>query len=944
MTGDSPAKDRLRDLLTREGPGVLDDPARLRERLESLLPDRPEERRELLAAWRERIPQELLDLRGRPLSDLVRGELTHRLARRQDLPEERAAWSVGTWAAALGVRFAAAAGPADTLDVAPGQDGPAPTTPTPPPPAPGEVDGLLRLAQEGDVEAQVRLGHLFRAGQGVPADPREAVRWFSRAAKGGHPEAQCRLGLHLLEGSGVPRDYAKAREWFEQAARRNEAEAQFRLFQMDLEGKVVLGENEGMQWLQKAAASGHAQAQCLLGVWYYDHPAGDRDRQRAFHLLQKAARHDQPIAHLYLGRIHSTGEGGPRDVTMALRHFRAALDAGETDAGPALELLLAGLRTGELVAFGQQARDEGHADQAAYWWQRAADRGDPAAQKNLADLLLTGQGGRRDPALALALYRQAAGKGSAEAQFALAELHEKGEEVPRDLVQAYGFYAQAVRQGHPLANLRLDLLAEKVPPAGMADLARQAEKAGDEAQAFFWYLQGARRKEAGCCQAVGLLYKSGKGVIRDLDKAREWLGRAADLGLAEAWLHLGAMAAESRFPDLAQARDLFRRGAEQGNQECRFRLGRMHERGEGGPADGAAAAACFRQAAEAGHARAQFQLGLLLLQGRLVPADPEEAARWFRRAADQDFPPAHFQLGLMARDGHGLPPDPDQAARSLARAADLGDPDAQLQLGLLLGDRRWEGANPREAEKWLMKSAGKGQPAALHALGEMHLGRETFAEALEHFQRAAEQGHPPSEFRLGAMFADGHGVAPNPDKARFWLQKAADHGHPRAQARLGELLIETGGAAGQGATGPRGAPPRPTLPEAARLFQAAAAARDPVGLLRLAEMLLEGRGIPKDTTEAARLLQDAADQGHPPAQLLLGILYEEGTGVAADLIQAYKWYNLAAAALTVAAERRDALTRPSWMGFGRPRLLPPDEIEAQRLCREWKPKTIPPAR
>jgi TPR repeat protein len=169
----------------------------------------------------------------------------------------------------------------------------------------------------------------------------------------------------------------------------------------------------------------------------------------------------------------------------------------------------------------------------------------------------------------------------------------------------------------------------------------------------------------------------------------------------------------------------------------------------------------------------------------------------------------------------------------------------------------------------------------------------------------------------------------------MWLQKAAESGHPRAQAALGELLL-----AAAGPTGSRTAAPT-ALAEAARLFQAAAAAGDPVGQVRLAEMLLEGRGIPKDATEAARLALAAADQGHPPAQLLMGILSEEGTGVPCDLIQAYKWYNLAAAALPEAAERRDALTRPSWMGFGRPRLLPPDELEAQRLCREWRPRRPP---
>ena len=1006
---DTIAQEKLRTIFAQDGLGLLDDPYRLQEKFDLLFSEHPEERRILLAAWRERIPHELFDLRGRPLSDLVRRELSLRLARRQELSEDSALWSVAAWAFALGVQFADAVSPPNAgfapgpscdappplniisastpgLALAPASasasisalapasasasasasisapasasisalapasasisasaTAPANASATPPHHAnsnanvnanantsaskldPSEIANLELAARAGNVDAQLRLGFLHENGQGVPKDSREAVRWFSRAAKGGSPDAQCQLGIHLLEGAGVPRDYAKAREWFESAARRNNSEAQYQLFQMALDGKCPLSESEPRQWLEKAAANGHAQAQCMLGIWYFDNPTGTKDGRRAFNLLQKASKQRIPLAHLYLGRILESGDGAARDVSLALEHYRIALKSGEAEAGPAIDLLLSGLRTSEIVAFGLQARDDGNHDRAVFWWQRAADRGDVSAQKYLADLLLIGLGGRHDPALALALYRKSAEGGNAEAQFALAELHERGEEVSRDFSIAYTYYFQAAKKGHPLANLRMDLLSEKMLPDDLFERAREAESAGDDAQAFFWYSHGARRKDPRCCQQLGLFLKAGRGSPRDAEKARDWLLKAAELGQPEAWHQLGLMAGESRFLDPTQAFACFSKGAESGNLECWFKLGQMHERGEGRAVDGFAALSCYKIAAERGDAKSQNSLGFMLLEGKLVPQDLPEAERMFRKAAAQGLPRAHINLGNMYYRGIGLPQDFDQAARCYSCAAELGDLDAQLQLGFLFSNRDWVGASDREAERWFMKAAGKGLVEALSALGELNLGRENFADALEFFQHAANKNHAPSQYRLGWMFLEGRGVAPNLENARIWLQKAAKNGHPKAQARLGELHVDG-----------RGVPMN--LQEAARLFRSSAKSGDPEGLLRLAEMLLEGKGVPKDAHEAARLLQESADQGHPPAQLLLGILFEEGTTVEQNLILAYKWYNLAAVSLPEATNRRNALSKPGWMGFGRPRLLPPDELEAQRLSREWKPK------
>jgi hypothetical protein len=76
-----------------------------------------------------------------------------------------------------------------------------------------------------------------------------------------------------------------------------------------------------------------------------------------------------------------------------------------------------------------------------------------------------------------------------------------------------------------------------------------------------------------------------------------------------------------------------------------------------------------------------------------------------------------------------------------------------------------------------------------------------------------------------------------------------------------------------------------------------------------------------------------AEKGNASAQFSLGFMYEKGQGVPQDYVQAYMWFNLAAAQGTGgAAEWREHIAA---------RMTPAQIAEAQKLAREWKPKLEP---
>jgi hypothetical protein len=70
-----------------------------------------------------------------------------------------------------------------------------------------------RAADQGNAEAQARIGMMYHTGRGVPRDDAEAARWYLLAANGGYPWAQLQLSDMYGRGVGVPRDLQESKRW-----------------------------------------------------------------------------------------------------------------------------------------------------------------------------------------------------------------------------------------------------------------------------------------------------------------------------------------------------------------------------------------------------------------------------------------------------------------------------------------------------------------------------------------------------------------------------------------------------------------------------------------------------------------------------------------------------------------------------------------------------------
>ena len=165
-----------------------------------------------------------------------------------------------------------------------------------------------QAAEMGYAAAMNYLGDMYLEGQGVTADPEQAIQWYQQAASAGEPFALRKLAIRYYNGDGFPQNVAYAYELFRKALmmgdsisahfvaeaelEENNYEEAFRLYKKAAE-ETGLSDSwynmgflvetypslTGMQKLarmrtavayyEKAAEKGHAQGMFMCGQRWY---------------------------------------------------------------------------------------------------------------------------------------------------------------------------------------------------------------------------------------------------------------------------------------------------------------------------------------------------------------------------------------------------------------------------------------------------------------------------------------------------------------------------------------------------------------------------------------------------------------------------------------------------------------------------------------------------
>ncbi len=158
---------------------------------------------------------------------------------------------------------------------------------------------------------------------------------------------------------------------------------------------------------------------------------------------------------------------------------------------------------------------------------------------------------------------------------------------------------------------------------------------------------------------------------------------------------------------------------------------------------------------------------------------------------------------------------------------------------------------------------------------------QTYDQAFALMEPLAKQGDVRAQASLALIYAQGLGVAKDPQKAITWYTRAAEAGLAQAQFDLGSKYF-------RGDIVPR------ATDKAVHWWRKAAQAGLAEAQYNLALSYERGTGIAQDARQALHWYLESARQGHALAQYALGVLYADGRGTRQDLQQARTWFEAAA--------------------------------------------------
>src|SRR5215472_12907144 len=324
----------------------------------------------------------------------------------------------------------------------------------------------------------------------------EAFSLLALAARASIPEAEYRVARCYLEGSGVPPSRVEGVRWLQRAAAHGFIEAQCLLATLNVHGLANVDDgattvskgrvdqlfvedkppepdfNSAIKWARQAAELGSAKGQALLAYILTYGPEPMRDLEAAHRWYERSAAGGCPEGNLGFALSVARRANDEESRRRVAEHLHRAAEAEVPTA-----IYLLGALTEHGVGVGRDPTG------AVQLYRRAAERGHRSAQVRWGLALLHGQHVEQDPTLGESWLRRAALAGDAEAAVLVGDLYVRNDDLPPNYAEAASWYRRAAEAGHR---------------------------------------DGAR--------ALGSLFLTGAGVAQDNEEAAKWLRVSAESG------------------------------------------------------------------------------------------------------------------------------------------------------------------------------------------------------------------------------------------------------------------------------------------------------------------------------------------------------------------------------------------------------------------------------
>ena len=288
-----------------------------------------------------------------------------------------------------------------------------------------------------------------------------------------------------------------------------------------------------------------------------------------------------------------------------LRQAELAVSAYTTQNSEAAYILATGYREGRF----EGEEFPGSQKLSVYWYEWAAEHGNPEAMFDYASILQEGEFAAQDIPRAIDLYTKAADEGVSMAMNQMGVLYLEGEYVEKDVERADSYFQEAAKLGNTMAMVNL-----------------------------------------------GEIYRQGLGGKTDEELAASYYKKAADLGDTTGIYLLGCSYGDGMG---VEKNDFFYYkfcydAALGGNQEAMCRIGRFYITGELGFKDESKGAEWYQKAADTGSVEALYILATLYRDGIGVEQDAEAASSYMFFAAMDGWEQAEIELKEMSDSGYGV--------------------------------------------------------------------------------------------------------------------------------------------------------------------------------------------------------------------------------------------------------------------------------------------------
>ena len=492
----------------------------------------------------------------------------------------------------------------------------------------------------------------------------------------------------------------------------------------------------------------------------YGSPDQDPDPGAAFKAMSAEAATGNPLAQHDLGRLLLQGIGTEADPEAAAGQFQKALAGFEQEASgkrPAYWQY----RIGKMYAMGYGV-DQDYS-QAAAWYQKSVDLGNPFAAYALAGLYYRGNGVPLNYEAAFHLYEVAANDERSPSPYAmweLAKMCEKGIGTDVDPEAASGWYTTAYEGFKALENRQIDdklayrlgrmeyegLGTEQDIPAAIKHFER-AVKLGNPSAAYY----------------LAKIHLQGEAVPRDVPKAIELLEglKESDFYAPLAAYNLGKFYLEE--PEILDI--------EKGIAELEF-------------------------AAQKENPYAAYKLARILSQGELVPKDIPRAVDLLEGLKQDDTfaAQAAYQLAkIHLEEPEAL--DIKKGIAELEFAAQKENPYAAYKLARILSQGELVAKDAPRAVA-LLESLKRDENFACQAAYQLGMLRTSdltvwdMAKGIEDLQFAYAQGSHFAGCALGRIYLYGQGEYHDQELGLEYLRDAAAQGNEYAAQTLEQVKAQ----------------------------------------------------------------------------------------------------------------------------------------------------------